>query len=223
MDIQALVIGGPPIAVLRSGGEFNLGEPIVATHVNQLNEAFTALSSRFHDIVLLNALNLGARAEEVISQINLVSPSSLIIVFDEDENDSRSVELIRYGAAECLSVLESTLYGLRKNILKVVERSQGGTWLSTQISETLLNSTFEGTVVFDEQLRILLWNPAMERIFELDRNAVTGKVIDDALPFLCEMNEKAEIEEALNGKRIVTRERYFYNPETGKNGFFTAF
>ncbi len=223
MDIQALVIGGPPIAVLRSGGEFNLGEPIVAAHVNQLNEAFTALSSRFYDIVLLNALNLGAHAEEVISQINLVSPSSLIIVFDEDENDSRSVELIRYGAAECLSVLESTLYGLRKNILKVVERSQGGTWLSTQISETLLNSTFEGTVVFDEQLRILLWNPAMERIFEIDRNAVTGKVIDDALPFLCEMNEKAEIEEALNGKRIVTRERYFYNPETGKNGFFTAF
>lgn len=223
MDIQALVIGGPPIAVLRSGAEFNLGEPIVAAHVNQLNEAFTALSSRFHDIVLLNALNLGAHAEEVISQINLVSPSSLIIVFDEDENDSRSVELIRYGAAECLSVLESTLYGLRKNILKVVERSQGGTWLSTQISETLLNSTFEGTVVFDEQLRILLWNPAMERIFEIDRNAVTGKVVDEALPFLCEINEKAEIEEALNGKRNVTRERYFYNPDTGKNGFFTAF
>lgn len=222
-DILALVIGGPPIAVLRSGGEFNLGEPIVAAHVNQLNEAFAALSSRFHDIVLLNALSLGANAEEVISQINLVSPSSLIIVFDEDENDTRSVELIRYGAAECLSVLESTLYGLRKNILKVIERSQGGTWLSTQISETLLNSTFEGAVVFDDQLRILLWNPAMERIFEVDRNAVSGKVVDDALPFLCEMNEKAEIEEALNGKRIVTRERYFYNPETGKNGFFTAF
>ena len=222
-DIQALVIGGIPLAIRRSGAELNLGTPVITAQVNQLNEAFTSLSSRFYDIVLINATSLGDEPQEVISKINLVSPSTLIIVFDEVESESRALQLIRMGAAECLSQQESTANCLRKNILKVIERSQGGTWLSGQISETLLNSTFEGAVVFDDQLRILLWNPAMERIFEVDRNTVAGKFMSEALPFLCEVNESAEIEEALNGKRMVTRERYFYNPETGKNGFFTAF
>lgn len=221
--IQALVIGDIPMAVRRAGVELNLGASITTTHVNELNEAFSSLSSQFHDVVLLNALCLGAHPEQVISQINLVSPSSLIVVFDEEESEARSVQLIRMGASECLSVHESSAYGLRKNILKSVERSQGGMWLSGQISETLLTSTFEGAVVFDEQLRVLLWNPAMERIFEVDRNTVTGKNFAEALPFLCEANENDEIAEALDGKRVVTRERYFYNPETGKNGFFTAF
>jgi len=222
-DIQALVIGGVPLAIRRSGAELNLGTPVITAHVDELNEAFASLSSRFFDIALINATTLGEEPQEVISKINLVSPSTLIIVFDEVECESRALQLIRMGVAECLSRQESTADCLRKNILKAIERSQGGTWLSGQISETLLNSTFEGAVVFDDQLRILLWNPAMERIFEVDRNLVAGKVMGEALPFLCEVNENAEIEEALNGKRMVTRERYFYNPETGKNGFFTAF
>lgn len=222
-DIQALVIGSLPLAIRRSGAELNLGTPIITAQVNETSEAFTSLTSRFYDLVLINATALGEEPEEIISKINLLSPSTLIIVFDEVESESRTLQLIRMGVAECLSRQESTPDCLRKNIFKVIERSQGGTWLSGQISETLLKSTFEGVVVFDDQLRILLWNPAMERIFEVDRNAVAGRFMSEALPFLCEVNENAEIEEALKGKRIVTRERYFYNPETGKNGFFTAF
>lgn len=222
-DIQALVIGSIPLAVRRSGEEFNLGLPIITTRANELNEAFASLSSRFYDIVLVNAAAFGDRPQEVIAKINLISPSSLIIVFDEQEIESRAIELIRMGVAECLSQQESTTNGLRKNILKVIERSLSGEWLSQQISETLLSSTFEGVVVFDDQLRILLWNPAMERIFEIDRDTACGKLMHQALPFLCEIKENEEIEQVLNGKRIVTSERYFYNQETGKNGFFTAF
>ncbi len=118
---------------------------------------------------------------------------------------------------------ESGINSLRKNILKVLERSQGGTWLAGQISETLLTSTFEGAVVLDDQLRVLLWNPAMERIFEVDRSAVTGKDFDETLTFLSVVDEKDCLNEAFNGKRMVTRDQYFYNPDTGKSGFFTAF
>jgi PAS domain S-box-containing protein len=221
--IQALAIGGFPLAIRCSGCAFDLGLPIITACARELNEAFTSLSDRFHDVVLVNAELLGSDAEGIINQINRLSPSSQIIVFDADESDDRAVHLIKLGAADCLTVQESNISSLRRNIFKVLERTQGGTWLSGQISETLLTSTFEGTVVFDNHLRVLLWNPAMERIFEVERSFATGKDFEEALPFLCELDEKVAIEKALEGKRVVTRDQYFYNPQTGKNGFFTAF
>ncbi|MBA3994431.1 MAG: hypothetical protein C0469_12955 [Cyanobacteria bacterium DS2.3.42] len=222
-NIQALLIGCTPLAIRRSGCVFDLGAPIITAYASELNEAFTSLASRFHDVILVNAEMLGANPEKVIGQINVVSPSSQIIVFDEDDSEDRAIRLIQIGAAECLTVQESNLNNLRRNILKVLERSQGGTWLAGQISETLLTSTFEGAVVLDDQLKVLLWNPAMERIFEVDRGAVTGKDFEEALTFLSVVDEKGCLNEAFNGKRVVTREQYFYNPDTGKSGFFTAF
>ncbi len=221
--ILALVIGGIPLSIRRSGCELTLGVPIISSYARELNEAFTALAGQFHDVVLVNAELLDSNPQAVIGQISLISPSSQIIVFDEQDSEQRAVQLIQLGVADCLTVQESHINGLRRNILKVLERSQGSAWLSGQISETLLTSTFEGAVVLDEELRVLLWNPAMERIFEVDRNVVTGKNFEEALPFLAEGNEMESLKEAMDGKRVVIREQYFYNPETGKNGFFTAF
>ncbi len=67
-NIQALVIGGTPITIRRSGCVFDLGAPIITTYARELNEAFTSLASRFHDVVLLNAEMLGATPEKVIGQ-----------------------------------------------------------------------------------------------------------------------------------------------------------
>lgn len=224
-NIQALVIGGIPLIVRRSGGAFELGAPFITSFANELNEAFTSLAGRFYDIVLLNAVAMGSRPQEVIARLTSLSPLTSIIVFDEDDNEGRILSIMKSGASECLTSDESSINGLRRNIFKVLERSEGGVWLAGQISETLLTSTFEGTIVVDNHMRVLLWNPAMERIFEVDRTAITGKVLAEALPFLVEGEESEErsIQEALNGKRIVTRERYFYNPDTEKSGFFTAF
>lgn len=222
-NIQALVIGGIPFAIRRSGGEFDFGSPIITTQTEQLNEAFCSLTSEFYDVILLNAHCLLSKTQEVISRLTQLSPSSLIIIFDLEEEENGCLETIRMGAVDCLSVSESSVACLRKSILKAIENSKGQTWLSGQISETLMTNTFEGAVVYDSQLRILLWNPAVEKIFEVDRSAAIGKTMEDALPFLSEIGEQTEIKEALNGKRVVSRERYFCNPETGKSGFFTAF
>lgn len=222
-NIHALVIGGTPLTIRRSGCVFELGAPIITAYARELNEAFTSLASRFYDVVAVNAELLASGPEEIIGQISLVSPSSQIIVFDEDDSDERAIRLIQIGAAECLTVQESSITNLRRNIFKVLERSQGGAWLAGQISETLLTSTFEGAVVLDDQLRVLLWNPALERIFEVDRSAVTGKDFDETMQFLSVVDENECLNEAFNGKRTVTRDQYFYNPDTGKSGFFTAF
>lgn len=222
-SIQALLVGRAPIMTRRSNGEFSLGAPIATANAKELNEAFTALSSRFHDVVLLSAELLNTSADEVIQKFALISPGSVIVVFDEDESEQRALQLIRNGACECLTIQESSPANLRKIILKTLERNHGMGWLSDQISETLLNSTFEGVVVFDEQLKILLWNPAMERIFEVDRHEATGRSFEDSVSSLSLQSENEEIDKALQGKRVISRDRYFHNEATGKNGFFTAF
>jgi len=221
--IQVLVVGVAPITIRRAGGEVRFGAPITTTQKTELNEAFAALASQFFDAVLINAELLVPSCQEIIQKISLLSPGSSIVVFDEDDSEDSALRLIRCGVSECLTIAESSLSTLRKSILKVIERNHGAGWLSGQISETLLNSTFEGVAVFDEQLRIVLWNPAMERIFEVDRSEATGKVLDEALPFLEFNNEKGEIAQALEGRRNTSCDRYFYNDKTGKFGFFTAF
>jgi len=222
-NIRALVVGGVPISTRRANGELNLGSPITTITVRELNEAFAALSSCFHDAVLLNAILLTEAGDEVISKITLLSPGSVIIVFDEVESEKRALQLIAMGACECLTVEESNASNIRKTLLKTLERNHGAGWIADQISETLLNSTFEGLVVIDEQSQILLWNPAMERIFEVDRHEATGRLFEDALSALTLKDEGEEIGRALEGKRVISRDRYFYNETTGKSGFFTAF
>ncbi|MBA3856450.1 MAG: hypothetical protein C0507_06015 [Cyanobacteria bacterium PR.3.49] len=221
-SIQALVVGGSPITTRSTNGEFSLGAPIT-TITAELNEAFAVLSSRFYDVVLLNADLLGTAAEQIIQKIVLLSPGSVIVVFDEDEDEDRLLQLIKMGAGECLTIQESNPVNLRKTILKLLERNDGAGWLSDQISQALLGSTFEGVVVCDENLQVLLWNPAMERIFEIDRNEATGRFFEETFAGLSLTNENEEIGRALQGKRVISRERYFHNEATGKNGFFTAF
>lgn len=221
--IQALVVGGVPADTRRSSGELNLGTRITTAFASELNDAFACLSSNFFDVILLNADFLGVALEQAIGQFMLLSPGSLIIVFDFFENEAHALRLLQMGATDCFTHEETTARSLRRSILKEHEKGQGGVWLQEQISETLLTSTFEGVVVLDENLNILLWNPAMERIFEVERGDINGVSYQEVLAELSVPDEETQLIEALRGKRVVSRDRYFANASTGKTGFYTAF
>src|SRR6185369_9824014 len=92
-------------------------------------------------------------------------------------------------------------------------------------------SSFEGAVVVDPECRILLWNPAMERIFDISRSRAVGQVISHLVPELCQPAEVGALNEALAGRPAIGKEhclelsegrkiyfRVLYNPVKSRNG-----
>ncbi len=81
----------------------------------------------------------------------------------------------------------------RKKIEEEVQRQK-------DFSQNLINSTLEGLLAFDMELRYTVWNPAMERINGHSREEVLGQCAFEFFPFLEQIGEDRYYREALQGK-----------------------
>jgi PAS domain S-box-containing protein len=91
-----------------------------------------------------------------------------------------------------------------------------------QFSERLIESSGDGIMAFDLAYHYTLWNPAMQRITGLDRQAVIGRSAFEVFPFLREIGQDRFFARALAGETVVTTDRPYRVPETGRAGFFES-
>lgn len=91
-----------------------------------------------------------------------------------------------------------------------------------ELLESLINSSADGILAIDRQLRYTLWNPAMERLSGISKEASLGVRCFDLFPFLVEIGEDRYIYASLEGETVMARDRPFTIPETGKEGFTDA-
>ncbi|HUT10059.1 MAG TPA: PAS domain S-box protein, partial [Thermoguttaceae bacterium] len=91
---------------------------------------------------------------------------------------------------------------------------------SERFSEMLIDSSFEGILAFDRECRYTIWNPGMERLSGMNREACIGKYAFDVFPFLKRIGEDEYFEAALAGKTVMARDRSYIIPETGAEGFY---
>jgi len=84
------------------------------------------------------------------------------------------------------------------------------------IFERLIDSSIEGILAFDRECRFTVWNPALERIFGLNKLQVLGKRALDAFPFLRESGSERFYRDALDGKNAVATDRAYIVPGTGE-------
>ncbi len=92
-----------------------------------------------------------------------------------------------------------------------------------QLLERLVNSSLDGIFAFDRNLILTVWNPAMERIFGLGAHDTLGKSIHTACPFLIELGEEANFAAALRGEKVISRDKAYLVPGTGRRGCFEAY
>jgi|GEM_PF-1078751 len=86
----------------------------------------------------------------------------------------------------------------------------------------LIESSQDGIIAYDNDMRYILWNKAMERISGVKREALLGKSPFEVFPFLEEVGEGEAFRNAVKGKPTV-REAMRYNiPQTGRHGFFQS-
>lgn len=75
-----------------------------------------------------------------------------------------------------------------------------------QFNQEIINSAREGIVVYDRELRYLVWNPYMEELSGFKASEVLGRRVDEVFPKLKEDGLVARLEELMGGGAPVTLE-----------------
>jgi PAS domain S-box-containing protein len=92
----------------------------------------------------------------------------------------------------------------------------------SNLSEKVIECSLDGIVVFDREGRVLVWNPAMERISGLSRSNAVGQNVLELLPFLNEISADRHFEAVLAGQSgVINRLPYSFSA-SGRDGFAEA-
>jgi len=106
----------------------------------------------------------------------------------------------------------------------VTERKQAVDSLkkSEEKFRLLVESSQDGILAYDKDIRYTLWNTAMEQITGVTRDEVLGKSPFEVFPFLEKVGERDAYLETIRGK-VVKRSGMPYSiPQTGKYGHFES-
>jgi PAS domain S-box-containing protein len=97
------------------------------------------------------------------------------------------------------------------------------TFSQSLLHASLIEASVDGLLAFDRECRYLAWNRAMESMTGISRDEVLGKCAFDVFPFLKETGESKYLLDALAGRSVVTENRPYAIPETGRAGFFEGY
>jgi PAS domain S-box-containing protein len=90
---------------------------------------------------------------------------------------------------------------------------------SQEFLKTVINDAKEGIIVYDRDLRIMLWNRFMEDLTGLKAAEVQGKNALELFPFHKENGNDLLMNQALTGIITETSDFEFFIPSTGKKGW----
>lgn len=92
----------------------------------------------------------------------------------------------------------------------------------TLFNQEIVQGVSQGIVVFDNELRIVLWNPYLEEKTGINAAEVLGKRALEIFPHLKEQGIDELLALAAKGEIISTPEHPYYIPQTGKSGWVIA-
>jgi PAS domain S-box-containing protein len=100
----------------------------------------------------------------------------------------------------------------RKNMEAALRRA-------AELNRQILVSAQEGIAVHDRELRYTLWNPYMERMSGLKAVDVIGKHPLEVVPCMMQEGMYADLEKALAGEIISSRDTAYVVPSTNRQGW----
>jgi len=119
--------------------------------------------------------------------------------------------------------------GKPKNCLALIEDISDRKWAEIalqrekQLLERLINSSVDGIVAFDNDGVLTVWNPAMERIFGVTKIDALGRPVFQACPFLVDLGEDVHFAAALNGNKVVSRDKSYTFPGSKTPAYFEGY
>jgi PAS domain S-box-containing protein len=223
------------IAKLKS--DFN-GDSVSLEKINKfeilVNERFANLDQRISlqqgDVnVIIGDIKSGASKEYMDNVRKLVSTLEAYEYTMLNSSDQNSAQSIRRTS---ITVLAGTLiscviflvifYMLTREI---IERKNVETEIrkEKEFTDRLLNSSLDGIIAFDKELRFTLWNPGMETLSGIKEEEVRGKKILEVFPILRKIGADQSLYEALNGNNVIIKDKFYSIPRTHRKGYVEAY
>ena len=93
---------------------------------------------------------------------------------------------------------------------------------SNQFRQEIISGAGEGIVVYDRDLRYIVWNHYMEQMTGLPAQKVVGRKTADLFPFLKEQGIGLLLERALAGETAPSEDVAYSIPQTNRSGWAVA-
>jgi PAS domain S-box-containing protein len=190
------------------------GKPI-DYRVVDVNPAFKRLAGlSADDLVGKRVLEVRPHlGPELIERAALVAVSGQPVEFERHDAESdRSVliRLSRVGPTWVMAMIEDVTDRRRA---EAVTRDRNA------FIETIIASSGEGLVVFDRDLRYVVWNPRMEEMTGLAADQVLGRRARDIFPGTMAAGIEENVRRVLETGRPQSREFEYTVPQTGRSGW----
>jgi PAS domain S-box-containing protein len=90
---------------------------------------------------------------------------------------------------------------------------------SNKFNQEIINSANQGIIVYDLDMKYLVWNPFMEKLSGFSADQVLGKHALECFPFLKDSGVIDTVKRALQGLPSETIDFPFFLPSSGKSGW----
>jgi diguanylate cyclase (GGDEF)-like protein/PAS domain S-box-containing protein len=91
-----------------------------------------------------------------------------------------------------------------------------------RFASEIIDNAGEGIVVYDRDLRYMLWNRFMEELTGLPEHDVVGRPAMDIFPHLRDQNVDDMLLRALAGETVATPDIHYYIPSTARRGWVSS-
>lgn len=128
---------------------------------------------------------------------------------------------LNYGWIVSLSAACLALGGI-VSMTRSIEAFSKARLASRERTELVLRSSIDGIFAFGKDLRLFVWNPAMEFITGMPADQALGREVEDALVSLLPRGEFGPMMGTLAGQSAVVAQQAYSISETGRDGYFEA-
>ncbi|HET7434404.1 MAG TPA: EAL domain-containing protein [Thermoanaerobaculia bacterium] len=101
-------------------------------------------------------------------------------------------------------------------------RAQRALRESNQFASEIIDNAGEGIVVYDRDLRYLIWNRFMEELTGMASEDVIGKYAIDLFPHIREQNVDELLGRAMRGETVASPDIRYHVPTTGREGWVSS-
>ncbi|HYR28711.1 MAG TPA: EAL domain-containing protein [Thermoanaerobaculia bacterium] len=106
--------------------------------------------------------------------------------------------------------------------LAVANREQQALRDTNRFAHEIIHNAGEGIVVYDRELRYVIWNRFMEELTDLPPKEVLGKSAEELFPHIREQLVDEMLRRALGGETVSAPDIQFTIPQTGRRGWVSA-
>jgi diguanylate cyclase (GGDEF)-like protein/PAS domain S-box-containing protein len=89
-------------------------------------------------------------------------------------------------------------------------------------ASAIIENAGEGIVVYDRELRYVVWNHSMEELTGLSAESVLGRTATDVFPHLREQGVDEMIQRALRGESVSSPDIHYYVPGSSRSGWVSG-